>query len=157
MLSWFFQASVGAISKVEYLDGGTYWHGKLGWVSWKYSYGPWSQSRVALRPCRIKLAWCLRPCMKIRGILCERKRVWGGANRQKVLKLVSLVSVVVWKVTIICRGSGRSAAKLRCHCLRTGIINGSFPLSVKTTPAVIYLVQCVCPCCLCYWVPLGFL
>lgn len=43
----------------------------------------------------------------------------------------------------------------RCPCLRTGVINGSIPVSMKTFPAVAYLVPCCSSCHLRYQVPLG--
>lgn len=43
----------------------------------------------------------------------------------------------------------------RCPCLRTGVINQSFPVSMKTFPAVVYLVPCCSSCHLRHQVPLG--
>lgn len=43
----------------------------------------------------------------------------------------------------------------RCLCLRTGVINRSFLVSVKTFPAGVYLVPCCSSCHLRHQVPLG--
>lgn len=162
----FFQAHLGTISEGEYLNCATCWHGKAG-------VAVVDQSKIQLllskQPCSQEqhgdlVEWeyhlgVLDLVWRTRGASFGRERVWGGAGREKVLELVSFLSVMVWKVTIIWKCSDGHALRLRCPCLRTGIINGSFPVTVNTfpAPAVIYLVQCCSLHRLWYWLPLGFL